>query len=191
MTLTVTTDHEANLRTILNWLETYSGVGAGKAIWLNQKIGRPAKPYAGIIILNSGLRFGMDSVKETFDVPTQAIQRLTSGPRQLVAQCEVYTDPPATLATADAAQMLENALLALESELVRDTFRAAKIGMLSHTQVNRLDEQFGDRWERRAQADVVFTYSGETFDDGGAGSGNWIETVENPTEDNGNLIISE
>lgn len=186
MTLTVTTDHESNLRTILNWLEVYSGVGADKAIWLNQEIKRPAKPYVGILILNSGLRFGTDHVEETFDVGNQVIQRQTSGPRQLIAQCEVYTDPPATLSVADAAQMLENALLSLDSELVRDSFRSAKLGVLSHTQINRLDEQFGDRWERRAQADVIFTYSGETFDDGLGGSGNWIETVEIPTESNGN-----
>ncbi len=191
MTITFTTDHEANLRTILNWLETYSGVGAGKVVWLNQEVPRPTKPYAGILIMNSGMRFGFDYVDETFDDPSQAIQRQTSGPRQLMAQCEVYTDPPATLADADAAQRLEDALVALDTEVVRDAFRAAKIGVLSHGQINRLDEQFGDRWERRAQVDVMFTYSGETFDDGGAGSGDPIETVEIPTEDNGNLNISE
>lgn len=191
MAVTVTTDYELNLRTILNWLETYSGVGAGNAIWLNQETPRPAKPYAGILILNSGLRFGTDHVEETFDVPGEVIQRLNSGPRQMIAQCEVYTDPPATLAATEASRMLENALLALDTELVRDVFRAAKIGVLSHTQINRLDEQFNDRWERRAQTDIVFTYSGETFDDGADGSGNWIETVESPTEDNGNLVIGE
>lgn len=177
MTITVTTDYEGNLRTILNWLETYSGVGEGKVIWMNQKTSRPEKPYAGILIINTGLRFGFDSVVETFDVPSNLIQRQTSGPRQLTAQCEVYTDPPATLADLDAAQRLENALLALETELVRDSFRTAKIGMLSHGIINRLDEQFGDRWERRAQVDVAFMYSGETFDDGGAGSGDWIENA--------------
>jgi hypothetical protein len=48
-----------------------------------------------------------------------------------------------------------------------------------------MDEQLGDRWERRAMAEVQFSYSGETFDDGD-GTGNWIETVEAPTEENGN-----
>lgn len=175
MALTNTTDHEGNLRTILNWLEVYSGVGAGKVIWLNQETSRPAKPYAGILIITSGLRFGFDHVQESF--VGDRIQRQISGPRQLVAQCEVYTDPPATLATADAAQMLEDALLSLDTEEVRDAFRAAKIGVLSHGQINRLDEQFGDRWERRAQVDINFTYSGEIFDDGGGSSGDWIENA--------------
>lgn len=191
MAVIVTTDFEANLRTVLNWLETYSGVGSGKVIWLNQETPRPAKPYAGILVMNTGLRFGFDHTDQQFDIPTNKVQRQTSGPRQLVAQCEVYTDPPLTLAGLDAAQMLESALLALDTEEVRDTFRAAKIGVLSHGQINRLDEQFGDRWERRAQADINFTYSGETFDDGGGSTGDWVETVQTPTETNGNLIISE
>lgn len=187
MTVTVTTDHEANLRTILNWLETYTGVGAGKAVWLNQETPRQAKPYCGILVTNSGLRFGLDHVEQTYDALTGRIQRQTSGPRQLVAQCEVYTDPPAALSDLDAAQRLENALLALDTEEVRDTFRAAKIGVISHGQINRLDEFFNNRWERRAQVDVVFTYSGETFDDGGGDSGDWIETVQIPSEKNGNF----
>lgn len=191
MTVSVTTDHEANLRAILNWFEVYTGVGAGNVIWLNQATSRPAKPYGGILITSNGLRFGFDHVDQQFDVPTQAVQRQTSGPRQLVCQCEVYTDPPTTLAGLDAAQRLENALLALDSEEVRDAFRAAKIGLLSHGQINRLDEQFGDRWERRAQVDVSFTYSGETFDDGGGSTGDWVETVEVPSEDNANANYSE
>ena len=141
--------------------------------------------------MNTGLRFGFDHTDQQFDTPSNKVQRQTSGPRQLVAQCEVYTDPPATLDVLDAAQRLESALFALDTEEVRDTFRAAKIGVLSHGQINRFDEQFGDRWERRAQADVKFTYSGETFDDGAGSTGDWIETVETPTESNGNLNISE
>lgn len=189
MALTITTDFESNLRTILNWVETYSGLGAGKVIWLNQEVPRPAKPYAGILIFAQNVRFGFDHVEDTF--AGNRVQQQTSGPRQLTAQIEVYTDPPATLAGLDAAQRLENALLALDSQAVRDAFRAAKLGMLSHGSINRLDEQFGDRWERRAQADVLFTYSGETFDDGVGPEGDWVQTVEVPTESNGNATYNE
>ncbi len=189
--ITSTTHYEDNLRAILNWVEVYTGVGAGNVIWLDQDTPRPPKPYAGILIINSGMRFGFDYVDRTFDDPNQRVQRKTSGPRQLVAQIEVYTDPVKTLAEKDAPRMLEDALMALDSIEVRDAFRVAKIGVLNHTLVNRLDEQFGDRWERRAQADVTFLYSGEMFDDGVGPSGDWVETVEVLTESNGNLIISE
>lgn len=188
MAVTSTTDHEANLRAILNWLETATGL---TVIWLNQEVARPAKPYAGILILNSGQRFGFDYVDQTFDIPSDSVQRQTSGPRQLRAQIEVYTDTPADLTVNDAARLLEIALDTLDTEGVRDAFRAAKLGMLSHGIINRLDEQFGDRWERRAQVDIMFTYSGETFDDGAGASGDWIETVEVPSEDNGNANIGE
>ena len=177
MTLTVTTDRPQIYQTIIEWLETYTGVGAGKVIFLNQEIPRPAKPYVGILILNRGIKTGFDDVISSFDVPSQKVQRITAGPRQLVVQIEVYTDPSESLDDTEADELLENALLALETEDVRETFRVAKIGLLNQTTINRLDEQLGERWERRAQADITITYSGETFDDG-ATSGNWVETVD-------------
>lgn len=187
MAVTTTTHYADNLRAIISWLEIYTGVGTGKVIFLNQETERPAKPYAGILITTSGLRFGQDYVEQTFDDANQRVQQKTSGPRQLVAQVEVYTDPPVNLDTKDAAQMLEDAMLALDTLEVRDAFRAAKIGLLNHTQINRLDEQFNDRWERRAQADITFLYSGEIFDDGVGPSGDWIETVQTPNEKDGTL----
>lgn len=177
MTLSVTTDRALINSTLISWLETYSGVGAGNVVWLNQAFSRPAKPYVGIVVLNRGIKTGFDDVISSYDIPTEKVQRITAGPRQLILQIEIYSDPSTDDTTPEADAMLENALLALDTELIRETFRAAKIGLLSHTPINRLDEQLGERWERRAQADVVITYSGETFDDG-ADSGNWIEGVK-------------
>ncbi len=195
MTLTVTTDRAQIYATLIEWLEIYSGVGSGKVDFLGQEVSRLAKPYATIMILSRGIKTGEDDVISSYDPGTEKIQRITAGPRQLVLQIEVYTDPATDLADAasnpEADELLENALLALDTEPVRELFRTAKIGLLGPpTPINRLDEQLGERWERRAQADITITYSGETFDDG-ADSGNWVETVEIPTEENGNLIIQE
>lgn len=190
MTITVTTDRKLIYDTIREWLGVYSGLGVDKVMFLNQSASRLQKPYATIMILNRGIKTGFDDVISSFDVPTQKIQRITAGPRLLICQIEVFTDPASEANDSEADEILENALLALDTEEVKELFRAAKIGQLTETPINRLDEQLGERWERRAQSDVTFAYSGETFDDG-ATSGNWVETVEIPTEENGNLIIND
>lgn len=185
MALATTTDRALFRQTILSWLDTYAGLGT-RVIWANQSTIRPAKPYGSIVFPTRFQAPGIDEARGSFNVTSQLIERVTYGPRVVTAQVEVYSDPAIDVLTLDAADMLENALLALQTVLVRDLLRAAKIGMLGHTPVQNLDEQLGDRWEMRAQSDVTFSYSGETFDDGGGGSGDWIETAEIPTEENGN-----
>lgn len=182
--ITNTTGYPAIRDNIISWLSTYSGVSS--VMWANQNMPRAVKPYGSVILINSSVKIGFDETRESFDIPNQLIQKKVTGIRQLTAQIEFYSDPATAPGQLEASDMLEFALLALETDPVKDLFRAAKIGVLSQTPIQRLDEQFGDRWERRAQTDVVFTYSGETFDDGGSGSGDWIETVDLPTEDNGN-----
>lgn len=190
MTITVTTDRKLIYDTIIAWLIASTGFAEDKIQFLNQGESRPPKPFISIMILNRGIKTGTDDVIQSYDVGSQKIQRITAGPRLLICQIEIYTEPATEFTGTEADEILENALLALDTEEIKALFRAAKIGQLTETPINRLDEQLGERWERRAQSDVTFTYSGETFDDG-ATSGNWIETVENPTEENGNLIIQE
>jgi len=190
MTLSVTTDHALIRKTIRDWLQTYSGLA--NVDYADQTVSRAVKPYATILITSSGVKTGLDEHRETFDVPSDVIQRITAGPRLIFAQCEVYTEPAADPNTLEAAEILENALLALETVTVQNTFRAAKIGLMGHTPIVRMDEQLGERWERRALSDVTFSYSGEMFDDGLTGeAGNWVESVEIPTEENGNATYNE
>lgn len=186
MTANVTTDHQLIRETVRLWLQ--AGAGVSQVIYANQEVPRPAKPYATILVVSSGQRFGLDETRQAFDATNEVVQRTVAGPRQMILQCEVYTDPATAPGQLEAAERLENALLMLDTVGVRSAFRAAKIAVAGHNQVTRLDEQLGDRWERRAVVDVTVTYSGETFDDGLTGEdGNWVETVEVPGEGNGNL----
>lgn len=190
MTLTVTTDFILIRKTIYDWLLAYAGVSS--VIYANQEVDRPAKPYASIIITSRSLRSGHDEERNSYNGTSGKLERQTSGTRQMIMQCEVYSDPAKLPTDLEASDLLEGALLALDSELVKSSFRDAKIGILSHTPIIRLDDQSGDRWERRALSDIVFTYSGETFDDGLTGeTGNIVETVEIPTEENGNATYNE
>ena len=181
MTVANTTDYAGIQKAIVDWLKAYGGVS--QVLYADTETPRPAKPYATVLFTTRGVRTGFDEERPSF--VGAVIQRVTTGPRQLVVQAEVYTDPATSAATAEADRLLEGALLALDTVPVMDAFRAVKLGFLSHSSIARLDEIFGNRWERRAACDLTFCYSGETFDDGGAGSGNWIETVQVPDETNG------
>lgn len=180
----VTTDRTLFRTTLLWWLTTFGGVAAAR--WMNQEAPRPVKPYGAIFFPSGSIKSGFDEEIQDFNYVTQSIERMTHGPRLITAQIEIYTDPATVAHGAEAYELLENALLALDTVSVRDRFRAAKIGFLSHTPAMRMDEQLGERWERRAMAELTLSYSGETLHNGGSGVGNWIRTVEVPAEANGN-----
>ena len=183
MALTITTDRTLFRQTLIAWLNAYAVLG-GRVIWSDQTAVRPAKPYGTVFFPSGAVKTGFDDEVQSYN--GSVVQRRTSGPRLITLQVEVYTDPATTPHANEAAELLENALLALDTVAVRDSFRAAKIGLISQSPVLRMDDQLGERWERRAVSELLISYSGETFDDGGSGTGNWIETVQVPTELNGN-----
>jgi hypothetical protein len=185
MTITVTTDRTLFRQTIIAWLNAYTGIDKAKIIWANQSTPRPDRPYATVFFPSGSVKSGFDEAVANYNAGTQAIERMTHGPRTIAVQVEVYTDQAQVPNQDEAYELLENALLALDTVPMRESFAAAKIGLLDHAPVQKLDEQLADRWERRAMAELTVTYSGETFDDGGGGSGNWIETADVPSEANG------
>ncbi|MDY6980938.1 MAG: hypothetical protein SV201_13750 [Pseudomonadota bacterium] len=189
MAITVLTDYDAIKGALISWITTYSGVN--EAIFKNQDAPRPARPYAAFLITSDGGRFGIDEARQSYDAGSQVIQRNTAGLRKMNVQLDMYSEPAQAVGEKEAADYLNNLLLTLDTVAVRDLFKDANLTVLDHTSVNRLDEQLGDRWERRAQVDLTLLYTGETFDDGGGSSGDWIETVEVPTTENGNLTLNE
>lgn len=185
MTVTVTTDRTTFRRAIIAWVAAGTGIDASKIIWGDQTAPRPAKPYATILFPSLTMPGLSDDTEQTFNASTQAVERRSSGPRLITAQIDVYSDPATSANSAEAAELMTNTVDLLQTVSVRDSFRAAKIGVISQTAVQRMDEQLGERWERRAMAEVTFSYSAETFDDGGAGTGGWIDTVAVPSEKTG------
>src|SRR3990172_2090902 len=186
---TVTTDRTLFRQTLEDWLTTYAGIA--RMFWTKKKTPRPAKPYGTIFFPSGSIKSGFDEEIQSFNYPTQSVERLTHGPRLITVQVELYSKPAEIAHEAEAYEMRENALLALDTHAVRELFRAAKIGLISHTPVQRMDDQLGERWERRALAELTLSYSGETLHNGGSGVGNWIRTVEVPTDANGNAGYEE
>lgn len=189
MAITLKTDFDTMMNAIESWLKTSTGVA--NVVDKNQIGDRPAKPYATIKINTRSIRLGYDDAIETFNSVTNVIERNVAGPRKMMLQVEIYTAPKTAIGQNEASELLETALLTLEQPFFVELFNSANFSILSHTSINNLDEQLGERWERRAQSDLTLLYTGETFNDGADGSGNWIQTVESPTEANNNLIINE
>lgn len=189
MPITVETNYAAIMGAIKGWLETYAGLGAGKVMWLNQETERLQKPYGTLYVVSDGVAFGNDEARDAFNAGTNKLDRQTTGPRQMVVQAEVYSDPATAAGQFEARHRLLNALQALELGVVMDSMGSAGLSYLGHEAVNELDEQLGDRWERRAQVDITFLYTASTLQDG-TDAVQWIETVEVPQEGSG-LIVNQ
>ena len=189
MAIALLTDFTAMMNAIEAWLKASTGIET--VIDKNQDAERPAKPYAAIKINTRGVRFGFDDVVENHNTVSNVIERNVVGPRKMTLQVEIYTEPKSVANESEAGDLLEIGLMSLEQTFFVELFNSANFSVLDHTAINNLDEQLGERWERRAQTDLILLYTGETFNDGTDGSGNWIETAEAPSESNTNLNITE
>ena len=187
--ITDQTNYSGAQQAIISWLVDHAGIAS--VIFGNQVGDRPAKPYATILVISDGNKTGFDDVVKEYDEPSEQVQTTHLGPRTMTLQLMVYSEPAADIATREANHYLNFALACLESGEVRDLFRNAGIAVLNHTAPQKLDQQLGERWERRSQTDLTFSYTSKIFDDGGSGSGNWIETVVMPAESNGTATFNE
>ncbi len=189
MAITIVTDYTAMKNSILKWLRENSGAGMGSAIFLNQKTDRPTKPYATLQVTSDNIKTGDDDVRQEFvGGASPTLSYRTVGLREMMVQVEIYTEPANGVNDLEAADRLNYALMVLDHPSIVQEFNDANITILGHTPVIRLDEQLGERWERRAASDLRILYTAESVDDGGFGE--WVETVQTPTQENGNLTVN-
>ncbi len=124
-------------------------------VWYGQEAPRLPTPYATLHWFSDEM-IGLaerQHIQLALDVEEQ-VQEL----RRLTVQIEVYAGPATDTATPEALELLEAALLTLQSAEVTREFRQARISFLNHEAVLNLDEFDGDRWERRALCDVHFLH---------------------------------
>ena len=106
----------------------------------------------------------------------------------MVVNVQIYTEPAKSTTDIEAADRLNQAVIVTEHPVLIQQFNDANFSFLGHTPVIRLDEQLGERWERRASSDLRILYTAESVDDGGFGE--WVTDVEIPTVENNNLIVN-
>ncbi len=137
---------------ILDWARNAFGFDV---VWYAQEAPRLPTPYATLHWF-SDRPIGFAEQLHTqlaLDVE-ERVQEL----RHLTVQIEVYAGPATDTATPEALELLEAALLTLQSSEVIREFRQSRIAFLSHETLLNLDEFEGDRWERRALCDVHFLH---------------------------------
>lgn len=186
MTITVQTDYAGILAAVLSWFETYSGLGADKVLWLNQATPRLARPFGTLYMISDGGGFGLDEERDIYNGASGLVERTTLSMRRMTIQADVYSDPATAPGQLEAMQILNKALTAGQCQPALDGFRTAGITLLDHSPARPLDVRLGQRWERRAEADLFFLYPSAVFDD----AVGWIETVDAPTEGNGQATYS-
>ena len=189
MPITYATDHAGFERALVTWMQTYASLAADSVRWRNQITGRPDKPYATLHISSDGGAGGQDAEFEQFNSGLGLIEKALHGSRRFTLQCEMYSVPETAPGQSGARIRLLAAVSALRSDPVKELFRANGLAFLQQlSAVQNLDEQLGDRWERRAMADLEFGYTSVLTTTGADGS-NWIETMDTPNEADGSLII--
>jgi hypothetical protein len=186
MAIILVTDYPGMKTALLTWIRAYADVGT--AIFINQEADRPAKPYATLQIIADNIKTGDDDVRQEFDGGGPTLKHRVVGMREMTAQLTVYTEPAESVSDVEAADKLNTLLISLDHPEVVSVLNSANVTVLRHTPVIRLDEQLGQRWERRAASDLRLMYTAESVDDGSFGE--WVETVQIPTTENGNLTVN-
>ncbi len=182
-------DHKAAIR---KWLSDRTGLPLLSVIWVNQITPRPDNPFATLQIVSPGKRQGLDYLQEVQN--GGVIERHYIGLREMTVQAEVFTDPTTAHAEFGAIELLDQALMALSMQQVRDEFSAVDLAEMDYEIQDAADDQVGERWERRAVADVRFSYRTILFDDGtdpAPDDGTYIETVDPITQVNGTATWNE
>jgi len=188
MPVIIITNYTTMKNALLNWLRVNSGVDMGTAIFLNQKADRPPKPYATIQVIADNIKTGDDDVRQEFDDQVPMLKYRTVGLREMTVQVQIYSEPSESVSDIEAADRLNYALMSLDHPSIVQEFNDANMSILGHTPLIRLDEQLGERWERRAASDLRILYTAESVDDGSFGE--WTESVQIPTVDNNNLTAN-
>ena len=170
---------------IKDWMALRTGLAVA---WLNQVTPRPTKPYCTIQRIGLGRSIGHDYVQQQHDGGNPGILEKTYiGLRELTIQAEVYTEPADDDNDLEALDILELALMTLSAQQTTDAFRLVNLAFIDHEAPIAMDEQLGERWERRAVADIRFSYRTVLFDDGSdppPDDGQFVDNVAAITEAN-------
>jgi hypothetical protein len=192
MPIQLLTDFAGIEAAIQQWLATYSALGTGQVVWLNQAGTLPAKPYATLTVMTDGKAQNWAETIPSYNTTTQLIEPITRVQNEIVINVEVYSDGVAS--PNPARVLLVQALLGLEAEANKDAFAAVGLAYLDHQPITTPDVQVSTGWERRAVCDVRFSYVAAVQIVGVDGQ-QWIQTVPDPqvgtTLTNGTLIIED
>ena len=190
MTTTHETDYAAIWRALYEWLQIYAGLPENSVRRLNQVAGRPDLPYATMQVI-ADVGGGVEGEEQNYNITTETLDTVTYGPRRLTLQITVYTAVEQDETDQNAMSRLAGAINALRVPSVKQLFKVNGVAFLQQlSSVQEADQQLGQRWERRANVDLEFSYTAYTTviaDSEGAP----LVSMDPITEADGTLTVQE
>lgn len=156
------------------WVETGSGLPAGKVIWSRQNAPRPDAPYIalGTIAIQRAGRDWNDVEDAAVPAPGAEIELKTRGVRTMIIQLQAFGGDPTGAASPDA--LLHDVMTQAARQSQRELFEVAGMGLLTLSDVQPLEGDLqGSILEPRAVSQATFALASEVTE-----TATYIETVE-------------
>ena len=189
MPLVNQTGYAAHRAALRSWLLNSGSLT--DVIWAKQATPRPDALPFGVLQIIRRKRIGMAHVKRVQN--GNLLERTTIGQREASIQVTVFSAPASADSDFEAAELLEQALDALEMQQLIDSFAAAKFSVLDWSDVQEIGEQVGHERERQAVSELRISYRSVVFDDGSdtaPDDGTFIESTNDLTEKSGNVTYN-
>jgi hypothetical protein len=162
---------------IRNWL--VSGSGLSSVIFANQNGSQPAFPYASVRIDGPFPVASLDEELQDYSAARPAgmeVNRYLMGERELVAYCQIFTQP--VVNTGTAREYASKAVTALRAPAIADALRAAGLFVRTRSPIQNLDLVKAAGFEGRAAFDVTFGCVDDTKSDTTTNAVGYITTVD-------------
>lgn len=156
--MTITT--EPTLETLKLALKTWvkDATGLDRVIWANQSIARPDLPYAALNIISYPMEIGQPERRVLSATGGYVYENVEN--QQMTLSVNVYTEP----STNDAFLYLQKLNQSVRINYWYEYLRNNSLSLFDKSVMRNIDQQLGDRWEKRAQQDYTFRFRTRTLE---------------------------
>lgn len=143
---------------IRTWVKDVTGLNT--VIWANQMIARPDLPYVMLNILEIPIEGGQTE-KQLVESGSDVYKLWNIDNYQIMLSINIYT----AQGTTDAFFYLQKLNQSVTINYYYEYFRSNGLALVEKSRLRNIDEQLGDRWEKRAQQDYIFRFRAKTIED--------------------------
>ena len=148
---------------IRNWFIQLTGLASGKVIWMNQMAKRPQRPYLALNIITKPTPLGLPESDIT-EESGQGKETIFEN-QEMTVSAQYYSDTHALATTAFSYMEKIKQASYLDSSVSYLRQTTSKLALVDRSPITNIDEQLGNRWEKRAAMDFIFRYRTSAKDD--------------------------
>lgn len=137
---------------LINWFKNSSGLD--RVLWANQMAKGQCGPRATLNIIAMPETPGIPEKRSTTINYVNTVE--TTEQSEVTLSINVYTETQDL--DNDALIILDKVSRAVRSLKVQVELRLSNIAFIEKSSIRNIDEQLGDRWEKRVQQDYTFRY---------------------------------